>query len=249
MKFAKLAVPIIGAGLWLTAAPAWATAVVINVGWEASTVGGGFQVETENLTPLTGGNSIDFGAGDFTVTLDVFGTPPNPQPGLMSAATTVSEIPAADGSVTIFITEQNLTAPLTGHDIESIFSQIENTLPTLNGGGPAGGAPTATETTYINTDDAQFGPGLDPGGATKLSTTTFTGAGVFSTTAFAVPPTLSGAYSETEVFTVTPNACGSPCSSVTFSGSIDMQVPEPSTLTLLGVGLLGIPLLRRRKAA
>lgn len=82
-------------------------------------------------------------------------------------------------------------------------------------------------------------------GADALINTITSGNSNFSQWAAGTPPVpLNGSYSLTQRIRITPNSSTSPSS---FGGDADVKpIPEPSSLMLLGVGLIGAGTLRRR---
>ena len=151
---------------------------------------------------------------------------------------TASSIPSIDlstsvinegsaGTLTITLTETGLTSPVGQSSFLTQWS-----------GNFSGAASSATLTTYYDPTDTAFYTGA---GTTQLYTKAATGSpfsGSGSGSAAAVAP-----YALTEVVTLT-TAAGT--ANFSTDGSIT-AVPEPITLSLLGTGLVGLGLARRRK--
>ena len=132
----------------------------------------------------------------------------------------------AAGTLTIYLTEQGITAPITSAKFLSSFTS--NLI-------PAGWR--VKETTYYSSSDALYS-------GTLLASHLFSSA---SAAVNFVDPALVGAgpYSLTEVYTIAAKAGGG-----TTNNTIDLTpVPEPSTLAVLGAGLLALAFLRRRFSA
>jgi hypothetical protein len=75
-------------------------------------------------------------------------------------------------------------------------------------------------------------------GGTQLASTHFTGLG---SPAFSTPVTLTGTYSETAEFIVHMSGSGS------VNDTINLKVPEPVSLSIFGVGMLGLGVISRRR--
>jgi hypothetical protein len=162
--------------------------------------------------------------GTFLVTVNTATSTSIPSIDLSSAV--INDGPVG-GTLTITLTETGLTSPIGQASFLTQWS-----------GNFTGAASSAKLTTYYDPTDTAFYTGAS---ATQLYTNAeagspFSGSGTGS--AAAVAP-----YALTEVVTLTT---GPGTASFSTDGSIT-AVPEPITLSLLGTGLVGLGLARRRK--
>ncbi len=128
----------------------------------------------------------------------------------------------AGGTLVITLTGAGFTSPIGASNWLTQFT-----------GNVANGAATVTAQSYVDTSDTLSNPGCTAG-CTLLSSVNLGS----SATASAVT---DGPFALTEVITITTQ--GSERLSLDASVS---NVPEPMSLTLLGTGLAGIGLIRRR---
>jgi hypothetical protein len=166
--------------------------------------------------------------GGFSVSVTATGSPWLFEPNMDTNTIDVSSGTA--GTLWIWVTEQGITSPTGVNNFVSGFTS--NLL-------PAGW--TVTEATYVDAANGLFTT-ISP-----LASASFNAIG--STSSTNSTPSLSNPFSETEVFEITSVACnGTNCNT---SDTIDIHAvtPEPATLSLVGMGLLGLLGLRKKRVA
>jgi PEP-CTERM motif len=196
-----------------------AQADVIDVG--AST-NGGSTITTIASFPTGFGSFGPTSLGVFTLTGNALGSPTVPEPNLDSGTISVSS--KAGGTLDVYFTELNLSVTAFSGFISSFTNQLMTK-----------GVTSVTESTYTGVGDYDL--------ANLLSTMTFTAEG--STADFAgTPAGLAPGYSVTEKYEIVFAKAGQA------NDTINLQsVPEPASLAVLGVGVWGLGMIRRRKAS
>jgi hypothetical protein len=198
-----------------------AHATLISLGMQETGVNGD-SIVTVATDSGTGVLSYSGAYGTFSFnTVSATGFPVVAQPIFLTNSIDVST--AAAGTLNIYITEQGLTLPLGAHEF----------LSTLTANQLLGSTASVTMGTLVSPSNQLYGDDV------LAPVTTFMGLGVNADIDFS--PALAGLYSETALYTIEAFGVGMA------NDTIDItSVPEPGSLAILSLGMLGIALIRRR---
>jgi hypothetical protein len=210
-------------------------------------------IATVALTPVTpGGYSfslVQVGTSGIYASGSVEGTPPLPEPDLLSNTLDVAgEHDPAGGTISVYVTETN-QFPLS---FNSYFSGFQSTIVANAPGGTGNTVTQVQETIYVHDCVASPCGTTSPTISTDVfnldqlvATDTFTATGSVEKIS-QITPRLTAPYAITEVYTETfgpggVNQYGQA------SNSISMSVPEPASMAILGVGMIALRFVRRRR--
>jgi LPXTG-motif cell wall-anchored protein len=225
----------------------------ILIGLLGGQVEAGLMLKLSDTTDLASVTIVDNGIGDLSPDLGVVNFSGNVGEFNVNVSTGLST-PVLGSGLLPQMDLNSIDAKLTGSKADVLTIQLTDTGwgPTLTpttltqevGGTKSGSIASVMFNTFVDPTNTSFGTGA---GTIKGTTLTFSGSPYSGTNSFQYGP-LSGLYSVTEVATISANA-GS--GSVSYDLAI-AAVPEPSSLTLAGFGIvagIGLVYRKRRRAS
>ncbi len=220
MKLQRLLAPLAAAAALLGGAQSAQAALILQVSSGSTT----YTVADNGIGDLSGfaGSVLFFGSvGTWELTIASGTSATDPFSMHLTAGVTGT---AGDAPITIKLTQTDLVA---GSQPISFFA---------NGSGSGEAGSAASWSAWIDDSNAAFGQGQQVESSTG-----------YTSSADTIAATLNGTYSATIVTTVD-------FTRMTQGGlrgaslDVSMGVPEPTSLALVGLGLLGAGIARRRKA-
>lgn len=230
MKVSKFLAPVAVAAAVLFGASAANAALIVDIKTASYNSGTALTIADNGAGDTDGElNSIYFSNsnfGDWELAVAIGSGIANPFEMHLS---TIVQGKGGEGPITIRLTQT---------DMQAGTVPLSYWFPSFGGGAATSGA-VVSWATYVSDDNSQFGMGQQISAGS--------GSGLFAFSDMASVP-LSGTYSATMVVTydysnVTPGA-----SKKQSSLDVHMNVPEPTSIALVGLALLGLGVVSRRKS-
>lgn len=205
-----------------------ASANPVYIGLQETGFNGGAITNESGPSGGNGDSSITFQSyGTFTVSVSASGTPLNPEPDVLS--NTLDTSSNSSGTLTIYVSALN--------EMPTNFSQFISSLTSNN----LPGGWTVTEETFVQSCATSPCTEADAFKTTdELASNDFSSIGTDVVTS-PFPGGITVPYSITEVYIISASGSG------TTNDTIDLFVPEPASLALLGSGVLVFGMFSRRR--